>query len=367
MIGRRNINRSNNKLVNRNTLKDSNIGGNTSKTSLGIGNYDDDEDKTNFFSLGKRRRRRRRRKNNPLLRDRIFSGDKLKEEEENNNEPENVDEEETEKPIPGMTDLAMDIGDGNAMFQPGTTIYMIFIVTLTYYILKYFLVDSKGSAGSGLGAGLSLIYVLVLVLMQIGINIYNTKVKCGETNAGEAIAYSLISSATVLGVLFMIMKFLPGWKSPFSNTIGFLIVKLMGVRKKMNNILSEKTDINSISDKSERKYQIQLNDILDKINPIYSKSSRGPDFIINELNPSNFDKVIQTWRSSTSMKGGSKKKIKQKGGAKGGILNGGTDKDVQDLKKLVILKDNIAEAIWFMLGGVVVTFFSFSYIDSMEC
>ena len=67
------------------------------------------------------------------------------------------------------------------------------------------------------------------------------------------------------------------------------------------------------------------------------------------------------------MKGGSKKKIKQKGGGKSGILNGGTDKDVQDLKKLVILKDNIAEAIWFMLGGVVVTFFSFSYINSMDC
>ena len=60
MSGRRNINRSNNKLVNRNTLKDSNIGGNTSKTSLGIGNYDD-EILQIFFTRKKKKKKKKKK------------------------------------------------------------------------------------------------------------------------------------------------------------------------------------------------------------------------------------------------------------------------------------------------------------------
>ena len=82
--------------------------------------------------------------------------------------------------------------------------------------------------------------------------------------------------------------------------------------------------------------------------------------MINQLTPSSFDKVIEQFVSVEKNKmGGSKKKYKQNGGAK--------EYEKKKLKKLITIKDNIAEALWYLLGGVMVSNYANAYISSIEC
>ena len=114
---------------------------------------------------------------------------------------------------------------------------------------------------------------------------------------------------------------------------------------------------NIASGKSPDKYHLELSEIISKISS--ETGNNGKDFLINQLNPGNFDNVIDKFLKSMgqSMAGGNKK-YKQKGGSS----------DIKNkLKNVIIMKDNIAEGIWYIIGGAIVTLFSFSYISSMEC
>jgi len=221
---------------------------------------------------------------------------------------------------------------GVKMISPGVATGIFLVLTVVYFVIKFFLIDSGGGKKKGLGIVLKLIYFLSVVGSQIGINLYNTKVHCGEQKPGLAIGYTIISNLLVLGVLFVVMVFRPGWKAPFSNTLGYIFVR-NSARPLIDTILGDSPSTASP----------ELNKILNEIR--WETGNNKRDFLINQLTPSTFDSVIERFVSG----------------------KGGGEMEKKKLKKLITLKDNIAEALWYILGGVMVSNYSNAYISSIDC
>jgi hypothetical protein len=118
----------------------------------------------------------------------------------------------------------------------------------------------------------------------------------------------------------------PGWKSPFSNTFGYLAAKVGGIKDAFNAILN--------SDKKDKALQA-----------IYEDSS----LMINEITPANFEDF---W---TNMQ-------------KYHMLLEKVPSDAKErLYKLVRMKDIVAEFVWYLLAGVLISSITFSYISNSKC
>ena len=72
--------------------------------------------------------------------------------------------------------------------------------------------------------------------------------------------------------------------------------------------------------------------------------------MINEITPNNFDLFINKLRSEQSV-----------------LKEGVTKSQLSTLYNLVVIKDNIASFIWYILTGILVIQNSQSYINSIKC
>ena len=246
------------------------------------------------------------------------------------------------------------------MISPTSTFLYFGILTTVYFAMKYFLAEKHGAKNKGLGLGLSIVYIIVMVLLQFGTNMKNATEKCGGTpQTFAAFNYTVMPNLFIFGTLLMVMLFFPGWKAPFSNTIGYLIVWGMGVNEALIGMMKKK---------GENKL----------LNMVYE----DPSMMINEMTPENFNLFISRMGgknggteelpvmhipqtpSAPPMTGGRRK---QRGGASSSVLASDYKKYIPDLYNLVVLKDRISEFIWYILTGYLVIQNSHTYIMSIKC
>ena len=148
------------------------------------------------------------------------------------------------------------------------------------------------------------------------------------------------------------MTLFPGWKAPFSNTLGYGLVKILGIDTVFNNMLKTKAGNNKLLQK------------------VYQDKS----ILINLMTPGplgTFDKVI------AQLAGNDTANIKQKGGnvipqepsqinAGYGIFNPQYKDYIPQLYNFVLIKDYVAEFMWFMLAGFLSIQTSFNQIMGIE-
>jgi hypothetical protein len=214
------------------------------------------------------------------------------------------------------------------MISPFTTFIYFSILTTVYFVLKYFLSEKHGAKNKGLGIALTIIYLVIMILIQLTTNMQNAKEKCGGTpQTIAAINYTLMPNLFIFGGLMMVMLFFPGWRAPFSNTIGYLCVMGAGIKETFTNIL--KTDSN---------------------NKLLKMVYRDPSMMINEITPENFYLFIDKMGSPPNS-----------------ILSSNYKKHIPDLYNLVVLKDKISEFLWYMFSGYLVIQNSNSYVMSIRC
>ncbi len=214
------------------------------------------------------------------------------------------------------------------MISPMSTMIYFTILTTGYFGLKYFMAEKAGSKNKGIGTALTVVYLVIMILLQLATNLSNAKEKCGGTpQIVAAFNYTIIPNLFIFGGLMMMMMFFPGWKAPFSNTIGYLCTMAMSIKEVFINIL--KPDSN---------------------NKLLKLVYRDPSMMINEMTPENFQLFLS------------------KMGGENSILKPGLkDNDFDDLYDLVVMKDRIAEYLWYMLTGALVIQNSHSYIMSIKC
>jgi hypothetical protein len=130
----------------------------------------------------------------------------------------------------------------------------------------------------------------------------------------------------------------PGWLSPFSNTFGYGITHLFGISDVMISIFKPKLS------KADMKKE-NMSAMAEALDHIYSDKS----LLINEITPENFNVF---WEDMSPL-------------FKDGIKN---NEDMKaKLFSFVRLKDIVAEYVWYLLSGILVTSVGYNYLVNNGC
>jgi len=226
------------------------------------------------------------------------------------------------------------MADTDSMPSPQTALIYFFVITLLYFIFKYKAGDNKQQKMIWGG-----IYVCLLVVGEYMINLSLTSAICGESQWGLAMTVTLIPWILIFGILNLLLMLFPGWLSPFSNTLGYLVAKLSGLAGTLDQILLPEVT---------KEYKKTNPGMAEALEHIYSDKS----LLINEVNSSNFDAF---WSRMTNAG-----LFKPSAGGPDGTLG-------KKLANLVRLKEIVAEFIWYMLTGGLVTSVGYNYIVTSGC
>lgn len=193
-------------------------------------------------------------------------------------------------------------------------------LTILFGSLKYFTRNERT-----LQSIITLLYLLTVASTQFYVNFDYIKQKCGgKGDYGTAFLNTMLPFTLIFMVVYFILKALPSWKSPFSNTVGYLITRVFGVRDALFKILKTK---NTGS-------------------PMLTKIYEDPSLLINSLTPEN----MRDFTANSAE-----------------LFNANASEHFNKLYDLVILKDIVAEYIWYFLSGVLATAYSISSIAALKC
>jgi hypothetical protein len=186
------------------------------------------------------------------------------------------------------------------------------------------------------------VYFLLILVIQFMVNAYIITTKCGGSiteNIGAACAFTFFPWTLLFGVVIVILIVYPGFKSAFSDVIGYFYVS-----KHANNILNEllinkdiqgKIDADNISTKEQK---IKMQDAAEAIIKICGNTS----ILINQIVPNNF---VEYWNILKPLM---KPEYQN-------VSDSKTIEKMNELFELVVTRDNVGEAMWFIYVGLLVT------------
>jgi len=186
------------------------------------------------------------------------------------------------------------------------------------------------------------IFVLLVVVSQFLLNVSSITNNCGGSiseNIGPAGLLTFFPWLLIFGVVIMVLTLYPGFKSAFSDVIGYFYVS-----SSANKILAELLIDKDIQDKlnsdntSSPAQKNAMQDAAEAIIKICGNSS----ILINQIVPVNFDKY---WNVLKPL-------MKDK-------YQNMSSPETVDIKnklfELVVSRDNVGEAMWFLYTGLLVT------------
>ena len=241
--------------------------------------------------------------------------------------------------------------------NPLAAMIFFFIVTSIYCIIGIFL---GGDTMQKLI--MKVCYILFVIIGQYFINLNLSESMCGVRQWKTTLFITILPWTIIFGVLHLFLTIFPGWLSPFSNTFGYLVAKLMGLPELIKKILVPIGD----SDASQALISVTTDSSL----------------LINQFSPeSNSDKLDDNGQKmmvpGTNRPISEKKKFEDawKKLQKGKIIKDANlftppldnDKAKMQLYKFVEMKYTISEYVWNILTGFLVTSISYNYIINAGC
>ena len=248
--------------------------------------------------------------------------------------------------------------------NPGVSLLFFFIVTTVYFIVKFFMLPKELKPQHNIMNIISLcIYIFLLVVGNYFINMSTTTALCGGTPQwGTTFIITLMPWVLIFAVINMILIIYPGWLTPFSNTLGYFGAKMAGLNELFDNILQPYDEIEELEEK-DSKGNIEIAKALQQI---YGNET----LLINQIprEGENEDEQINNFKDfikSMAKVGIFRKEFKNIDPDKG------ADPEIQSmilkLYNLLKIKDIIAEYIWYLLSGFLVTSISYNYIVNVGC
>ena len=235
----------------------------------------------------------------------------------------------------------------------GLLIYflVISIIYLIYTAIQLFTSSSETNiqtlSEKANNMNLNIAYILVLIIGTYFININISKAMCSSQQIDwlNILFITLLPWLIIFIVLYFLLEIFPGWVTPFSNTLGYLVVSLLGVETKLKIMLNEYKDDTDKKDK----------ELVKAIANIQSNKSK----FINQFNekPYEFSEFI--------IKLGNAKIIKDNYTLTPDNYEG--KKELADIYKLVLLKHIIGKLFWYILAGVLISSITYSFIINLTC
>jgi len=202
------------------------------------------------------------------------------------------------------------------MSNLGTMMGLYLGLTGGFFAIKYL----KSKSGN-FGAVYQMIYLLAVIVLSFTINLRLTYQLCGSNNYSTALLVTLVPWILILGLLTMLLQVFPGWKAPFSNTIGYIVAKALGVGKVLMKMSPE-----------------------GKGSKLYNLLRKKPSTAVN----------LHTWPEVKE------NPLKFN-------TTGENSKAFEKFKQIVLIKDLIGEMMWYLLSGFLVISYQSSYITNNSC
>lgn len=190
-------------------------------------------------------------------------------------------------------------------------------------------------------------YLGVVVVSQFFLNIGYLMAKCGgslDKNIGAAALFTFIPWILIFGVMLVVLIIFPGFKSAFSDVIGYYAVA-GGANDIFSSILIG-TDLNQMieqtGDETKKRELTQAAEAIIKI-------CGNKSILINQMNPDNFLNIWSTLKPL--MVPGAFENVEIK----------------QQLLNLVVLKDNIGEALWYVYTAILISSIVYYNLATRGC
>ena len=253
-----------------------------------------------------------------------------------------------------------------AQISVATSMTYFTVVTAAAFLLKYFMAKSYASRNQSIfGLVITVVYLAIILFIQLYVNYQNAKEKCGGTpQLVASINYTLIPNLFIFGTLLLILIIMPGWKAPFSNTLGYLFVWLAGVNGSFFKILKQDNNQNKLLQMVYKDPSIMINEITPENFDLFIARMAGKNGGVEALPVAKTTPQSQERFSERNQAGGRRK---QKGGNSPSILTSNYKEHLPGLYNFVVIKDMISEFIWYALVGNLVINTSNSYIQSIKC
>lgn len=185
------------------------------------------------------------------------------------------------------------------------------------------------------------IYVLLVILIQFMVNSSIISSNCGGNiteNMGAAGVLTFLPWILIFGVLVLILTIYPGFKSAFSDVVGYFYVSSTANKIITELLVNKDIEGKIIADPNMTPEKKQaLESAADAIIKICGNTS----ILINQMVPSNFDDYWGILRPLM------KDKYQTDSPE--------SDKMKNDLFEIVVTRDNVGEAMWYIYTGLLLT------------
>jgi len=185
------------------------------------------------------------------------------------------------------------------------------------------------------------IYVLLVIVIQFIVNSYVITSTCGGNitdNMGAAGIYTFIPWSLIFGAVILILSIYPGFKTAFSDVIGYFFVSSTANKLLTELLIDREIQTKIDNDKQlshEKKEELQT--AADAIIKIFGNTS----ILINQIVPNTFPRYWDILKPLM------KEKYQTNSPLSDDIKN--------QLFDLVVTRDNVGEAMWFIYTGILLT------------
>jgi len=196
------------------------------------------------------------------------------------------------------------------------------------------------------------LYLLAVCLSQFILNTNYMNTKCGGTskdNIGIAALYTILPWTVIFGTMLAVLIIFPGFKSAFSDVIGYFVVS-SGAKDIFDAIMN--TDLQKDVDKAQQAGQ-STGDLEKAAMALTKMVDNNQSILINKMTPDNFADFWSTMRPL--MKPTIRNTVSIENDYKTQMLN------------LVVLKDNIGEAIWYVYTALLISSIVYYNLANVGC
>ena len=185
------------------------------------------------------------------------------------------------------------------------------------------------------------VYFFAILIVQFIVNAYVVTQACGGSitqNIAASGGYTFIPWTLLFGIVIVVLMIFPGFKSAFSDVVGYFYVassanKLL-TELLVNKDVQTKIDADGASTPQQKAAMQQAADMIVKI-------CGNTSILINQIVPSNF---VEYWNLLRPL-------MKSQYQTDGAL----SDEKRNELFELVITRDNVGEAMWYIYTGFLIS------------
>ena len=227
------------------------------------------------------------------------------------------------------------------------SVFYFMTITLVYgFMMIYSIINSTSADEIDLNSSNNvylLIYVIFLLSGTYFINVNISKSICRKNSIKWAKVFqiTLLPWLIIFGLLYFLLELFPGWNKPFSNTIGYFIINVLGATEKITKI------ININREPEDKTLKIALHNI-----------KKNYSVVINKFDTKRkeFEKFIRTLTDEQI--------INNSNVTPNYVMQ---SDDVVQFYALIKVKDLIGKLVWYILAGTLIASISYNFIINMSC